>query len=196
LSDLGNKKRVGQLGPMRTGAAIAIAAVVAGVVGVLIGVLVALDIASGREAPVTGPYVCAPDADLLKAFDELKQSSGLAGEEIDAIRLDIEGLGRRLTELKDARPVGGELAVLLPPPYVDKVIEFFESQAPKSLLSAKVKDKPGIFFGRPAFIDAQTISAPYYFEEEEHYLLLEITILDYHELKFDLLWDSYVQEQR
>ena len=146
-------------------------------------------------AKVPGPMVTpAPvakiDPDLSASLQDMTKVLGEMREEQNGIRLQVADLNQRLAPGEDPGLNDTNLRAALPPPYVRKVDEFFQSAAARSLLSAKAQARTNIKFGAPVFVSSSIITVPYTVAGKQHYIMVGVKILDYFDLQFDVLWDS------
>lgn len=147
-----------------------------------------------RSAPpveAAGPAPCETDPALIATLEAMQTKAESTEEELNGIRVQMADIATRL----DAPPggIGGDeqLRLALPPPYVQKVDAFFQTAAARNLLSAKAMQDPAVRFGEVRFVSDDTITVPYSLKGREYFLLARIRILDYYDLQFDALWDSY-----
>jgi hypothetical protein len=169
---------------------LAVAAVIGATAGA--GVVIALrDVDRAPQDPAA--IECKADPELIAANDALQMSLDEMREELNAVRLHAAELQDRLDETA-AQAADRELRAKLPPPYLLKVDDFFKTGDARSLLASKAQSSRSLAFSPPLFVSPDLITVPYSLEKTDHFLLVSIDILDYYELRFDVMWDSFEGE--
>ena len=164
-------------------------AVLAVVAGITVGLVAAKYWPGEAPKPVASPPKPAWAAELLKEVGETKQSVEDSQEELNAVRLQMADLYDRLAAENFAAQ-DRDLRSTLPSPYILQVDNFFHSQAARNLLSPRVQVSTSVRFSAPRFVAYDLLAVPYTDFGKDYYLLVQIKILDYYDLQFDVLWDS------
>lgn len=180
-------------------AGLAVLALTSCLIGIMLGGIAVILLTRSDDAP-PAPAVCAPDEKLLAELEDMKTSGDVIKEKMTALRDRTEELFERVDTLAGdttAPPGPRGIYESLPPLYVDKVDSFFRTAGARSLLAPSVSKDLSLVFGQPIFISLDTITVPYKFSDNYHYLLVKITILDdLYELQFDVIWDSLEGQTR
>ncbi|MFO8057063.1 MAG: hypothetical protein R6V10_07195 [bacterium] len=133
---------------------------------------------------------CEYEPGLQSSMDELEKNTEAAREEMNSIRLQTAEIYNLLTARQGSTVSASPIRSALPDPYVQQVESFFKTPTALDLLASDVKDASDLEFGEPRFIAYNTITVPYTTGGREDFLILTIEILDYYDLKFQVLWDS------
>ena len=170
-------------------AGIMIAAVAGAVTGGVIALVLERDADKGAEVQAKGP-----DPELVSEMEGLRAELEAGMENMDTLRAENAELIERMDAIAGKLSADVMLREALPSPYLRQVDDFFKSDKARTLLSASAQQNGKITFYQPSFISDRLISAPYSLEQKRYYLLVNITILDYYDLRFDVLWDSQEAE--
>lgn len=133
---------------------------------------------------------CEYEPGLLSSMEELKKNTKAAREEMNSVRLQAAEIYNLLTARQGSTVSASAVRSALPDPYVQQVESFFKTPTALDLLASDVKNASDLEFGEPRFIAYNTITVPYTTGGREDFLILSIEILDYYDLKFQVLWDS------
>jgi hypothetical protein len=175
----------------KPGSVLLILAVIAVVIGAAAGAAVVLALGDKDRAPQDPAAIeCKADPELVAANDALQKSIEEMREELNALRLHAADLQDRLDETA-AQAADKNLRAKLPPPYLLKVDDFFESENARTLLASKAQSSRSLTFSPPVFVSSEVITVPYSLDGADHFLIISIDILDYYELRFDVMWDSF-----
>ncbi len=138
------------------------------------------------------PLVTKAGPEFNAAVDDIKVSLALTRQEVNGLRMETAETNERLRLMSGDTADSGDrlLRTNLPPPYVAQVDGFFLLPAARSLLDPSHQNSNELSFGRPRFVFSDIVTVPYTLGVEQHYLLLEITVLDLYDLKLDVVWDS------
>lgn len=163
------------------------------------GVVLGLSWSDRGEGPVAvGDTIvrCQTPPELVALVEDYKTNTETAREEMNALRLQVAELYQTVGAMSGDTIADQDLRSSLPPAYVLQVDSFFETDAALTLLSAKAQSSQSIGLGIPRFVAFDLITVPYSLAKKDYYILARITILDYYDLQFDVLWDSMEAEQR
>ena len=130
------------------------------------------------------------DPELKSSIDIINQEIIETRGELSAIHLQMSDIHQRVETLSGSTISDMEIRAKLPPEYLEKVDRFFENQSAALLLSPALQKNKNISFGTPMFISFDTITVPYSTSSKQSSLIVQITILDYYDLKFDAIWDG------
>jgi len=130
--------------------------------------------------------------------------SPAASAQLDDVELLLRGQEAKLDEMKDEhaaiearlsfleQAVGRQQTRLeLPAAYVRQVEDFFKGDQAKNLLSAEAREKGIWRFSAPTFIEPQLVSVVYANGQQTETLMCKIEVLDFSDLQFSVLWDSW-----
>ncbi|OGP56447.1 MAG: hypothetical protein A2V67_01410 [Deltaproteobacteria bacterium RBG_13_61_14] len=130
--------------------------------------------------------------------------SPIVSAQLDNIELMLRGQGEKLLEMKDEHAaLEARLSFLeqaagkpkgrleLPAAYVRQVEEFFKGEQAKNLLSAEAREKGAWRFSAPTFIEPRLVSVVYADGEQTETLICKIEVIDFYDLQFSVLWDSW-----
>ena len=172
------------------------AALLFAVAGALIGLRVGEGAASQPSPLSLQENTCKLDPRLEQELAEIKAGSTALKAELESLKQEIIALSQAVAALQGSTEESSEpLREQLPGPYVAKVDEFFQSSHARALLSPKAGQDAAVVFGKPIFVSQDLINVPYKFRNKYYYLLVKISILDYYDLRFDVLWDSLEGEK-
>ncbi len=172
---------------------LALTALLSALLGCSITVVVFLVWPDARVSDAANPTEAKLDPEFRAAIDDLKVSLTLTRQEINGLRLE-NAETREAVRLLAADTLGEGVETALPPSYVAQVDTFFKSDAAKTLLDAKFHNARNITFGRPRFVGPYLITVPYFVGGEPYFMLVEITVMDLYDLKFDVVWDGMVED--
>jgi len=171
-------------------------ALVAALLGVIVGAVWFWIFRGIGPAPAPQASVCETDPALIERLEELAADQGETRQELNAVRLQVAELNDFMEYMQAAQSSDIALRSSLPPPYVSMVDSFFESDSAKTLLAADAQKRRGIKFEKPRFVSRDVISVPYTAGGKDYHMLVTIIVLDFYDLRFDVLWDSMEAEIR
>jgi hypothetical protein len=79
----------------------------------------------------------------------------------------------------------------LPEKYLDQIDSFFASKDAQDLLSEMARKRGVWTFNKPAFLAHDLLSVEYSFAGETETLMVSVKVLDYTDLEFKVIWDSF-----
>jgi hypothetical protein len=171
-------------------------AIVLVMIGLVAGGAIIYALTRDRGPAKPAATVCLPDPKLAGNINALEDSAAEMKMQMTELGNQTAALSAQVEYMAGNSAQSPDLRASLPPPYVQKVDEFFLTAAPRALLSAKAGKDPTLAFGQPLFISHELISVPYTSARNEYYLIVKITIIDYYDLQFDVLWDSFEGQAR
>lgn len=130
--------------------------------------------------------------------------SSIVSGQLDDVELLLRGQEAKLEEMKEEHAaIEARLSFLeqaaskersrgeLPAAYVRQVEDFFKGDQAKNLLSAEAKEKGAWRFSAPTFIEPRLVSVVYADGEQTETLMCKIEVIDFYDLQFSVLWDSW-----
>jgi len=176
----------------------ALLALFATVIGVAIGVVISQYWPERQDdaGAALAARKCATPPEVAAAIQECRKNSELTREELNALRVQVAEIYQAAQARSGDTSGDHNLRAALPPPYLLQVDSFFQTEAALNLLSAKSRPLRLVSMGKPRFVTPQVITVPYTKADQTNYLMVSITILDYYDLQFDVLWDSMEADER
>jgi len=142
----------------------------------------------GNEA--SGGDIILEINEMSASIENLRQEQQNTREELNAVRVELSDMRTEISPMAGDTAAEKTEVTVLPPPYIEQVGKFFESSAARNLLTPDLQNDRRVKFGAPSFVSTYLISVPYSAGGSDHYMLVEITVLDLYNLQFDVVWDS------
>jgi hypothetical protein len=178
------------------GVGVASLALVLVAIGLVAGGVIVYSVIRDRGQAKPSPTECLPDPKLVTSIKDLEGNAAEMKLQMTELGNQTAALREQVETISGASSATGDLRYVLPPPYVQKVDDFFFTAEPRRLLSAGAAKDNSLAFGQPVFISHELITVPYRLQNHDYYLIVKITILDYYDLQFDVVWDSLEGQPR
>ncbi len=143
-----------------------------------------------QEIPPRAVCKCNYEPGLVKAMEELEKKTDSAREEMNSVRLQAAEIYNRLESREGSTIAASPVRQALPDPYVYQVDSFFQTASALDLLASDIQNASDLQFGTPRFVSFDTITVPYQTGGRDDFLIVFIEIIDYYDLKFEVVWDS------
>ncbi len=131
---------------------------------------------------------CVVDSEVTDQVGQIQIDIQNMGQDIDMLRVQAADITDRLSQdtAADTGPAGPNL----PKSYVQLVNDFFKGTHSIDLLSDKARGMGTWRFKQPHFIDSRVIYVDYANSRMTETMIVEITIINYYDLQFNVIWDS------
>jgi hypothetical protein len=84
-----------------------------------------------------------------------------------------------------------DMQARVPKKYMDQIDSFFAGTEARELLSQRARDRGVWRFGKPGLLEHDLILIEYSLSNKTETLLVSIKVLDYADLEFKVIWDSF-----